>query len=186
MNTRRPDILACALWLQRRLGAFVFAVDHPGTPACTGAHRPEHPCDGSRGKHPCGRWSRDSTTDPAAIRVALGRGLRNLGIDCGKSGLLVVDEDRRGAFSEYAAGIVEQVPETFTVTTSKGHHFYFAQPAGEPLGNSPGQMAGHGIDIRGAGGFVVAPGSIHATEVLYAPADSAASVLPAPAWLVSA
>jgi len=182
--TRRPGILACALWLAARRG-FVFPLDHPGLPECAGAHKPGQPCDGQRGKHPCGRWSRDSTTDPAEIRRAF-RGLRNAGIDCGRSGLLVVDEDRPGAFGEYAASIGEQVPGTFTVVTGKGQHFYFAQPAGEPLGNSPGQLAGRGIDIRGAGGYVVAPGSVHASGVLYAPADSAAPVLPAPAWLVSA
>lgn len=125
----RPDIRACALWLQRRLGAFVFAVDHPGLAQCAGAHRPGQPCDGSRGKHPCGRWSRDSTADPGVIRAALSRGLRNIGADCGKSGLLVVDEDRPGAFAEYAASVRKVIPKTFTVATSKGRHLYFRQPA---------------------------------------------------------
>src|ERR1017187_612200 len=121
------DPVACAAWLQRRLGAFVFTVDHPGLPRCAGAHRPGQPCDGTRGKHPCGRWSRDSTSNPEVIRAALSRGLRNLGIDCGKSRLLVVDEDRPGAFDSYAASAGQRVPVTFTVTTGKGRHMYFRQ-----------------------------------------------------------
>jgi hypothetical protein len=182
----RPGVLACALWLQSHLGAFVFAVDHPGLSQCAGAHRPGQPCDGTRGKHPCGRWSRDSAAGPDVIRAALSRGLRNLGIDCGKSGLLVVDEDRPGAFAAYAAGTGQEIPATFTVPTSKGAHFYFRQPAGEPLGNGRGALAGRGIDVRGKGGFVVAPGSVHQTGMLYAPADSSAPVLPVPGWLAAA
>ena len=181
-----PDTLACALWLRRRLGAFVFAVDHPGMPECAGAHRPEHPCDGQRGKHPCGRWSRDSTNEPDVIRTVLSRGLRNLGIDCGKSGLLVVDEDRPGAFAAFAAGISEEIPVTFTVVTSKGQHFFLRQPDGEALGNGRGALTGQDIDIRGAGGFVVAPGSVHASGVVYMPLDSSVPVAPAPDWLVTA
>ncbi len=182
----RPDIAACAIWLQRRLGAFVFAVDHPGLPRCAGAHRPGQPCDGSRGKHPCGKWSRDSTSDPDVISAYLARGLRNIGVDCGKSALVVVDEDRPGAFGGYAAGIGEAIPATFTVTTSKGAHWYFRQPPGIPLGNSPGALAGRGIDIRGCGGFTVGPGSVHKTGALYAPVDPSVPVADSPGWLAAA
>jgi hypothetical protein len=181
-----PDILAAALWLQARHGMHVFAVDHPGLSECVGAHRPDQPCDGKRGKHPVGKWSRDATLDPGAIRAALSRGLRNVGIACGPSGLLLVDEDRPGAFCEYAASVGQAVPETFTVDTGRGRHFYFRAPDGPPLGNSPGALAGRAIDIRGRGGFVVAPGSIHVTGVIYSPVDSAALVVPTPEWLVTA
>ncbi len=182
-----PDILAVARWLQAGHGLHIFAVDHPGLPQCVGAHRPERPCDGKRGKHPVGRWSRDATNDPAVIEQKLRRGLRNLGIACGPSGLLVVDEDRAGAFAGYAAEVGEQLPETFTVETSKGHHFYFRAPEASKLGNGVGALAGRGIDIRGRGGFVVAPGSVHETGILYRPVSrSGAEILPAPDWLLSA
>ena len=174
------------MWLQQRLGAFVFALDHPGLPQCAGAHRPGQPCDGTRGKHPCGRWSRDSTASHEVIRAALLRGLRNLGIDCGKSGLLVVDEDRPGAFDSYAASAGYVVPVTFTVTTGKGRHVYFRQPPGAPLGNGIGALAGRGIDVRGNGGFVVGPGSVHDTGVCYLPVDAATPVVPVPDWLAGA
>ncbi len=182
----RREVEPCAVWLQERLGAFVFAVDHPGLPRCAGAHRPGQPCDGTRGKHPCGRWSRDSTDNPEVIRAALSRGLRNLGIDCGKSGLLVVDEDRPGAFDSYAASAGHVVPVTFAVTTGKGRHVYFRQPPGVPLGNGIGALAGLGIDVRGTGGFVVGPGSVHHSGVRYTPVDATVPVAPAPEWLTGA
>lgn len=180
-----PDVRDVAAWLQSRHGMALFAVDHPALPQCAGAHHPDRPCDGKRGKHPCGRWSRDAT-DPRRLAAELRRGPRNLGIACGPSGLLVVDEDQPAAFTAYATENGHQVPDTFTVKTSKGAHFYFLQPADGPVGNARGALAGRGIDVRGCGGFVVAPGSVHETGVLYEPVDSAAPILPMPEWLVSA
>src|SRR6266851_1990826 len=182
----RPDAVACAIWLQQHLGAFVFTVDHPGLSACAGAHRPGQPCDGTRGKHPCGRWSRDSTSSPDVIRAALSCGLRNLAIDCGKSDCLVIDEDRPGAFDEYAQSVGRVVPVTFTVTTAKGRHLYFRQPPGAPLGNRTGALSGRSIDVRGRGGYVVGAGSVHQAGVLYVPEDATAAIRPAPHWLVRA
>lgn len=177
-------IASWGTWLQLRLGAYVFPVDHPGLPRCAGWHRAGEPCDGKRGKHPCCRWTEASTSDPGVLRAMLGSRLRNLGIDTRKSGLLVVDEDRHGAFTEYAAGAGQVIPETFIVATAQGRHFYFRQPA-EPLGNAPGDLAGWDIDIRGKG-YVVAPGSVHETGVIYAPADPSVPVAPAPDWLITA
>jgi hypothetical protein len=185
-TVRWADAVTRATWLQQRLGAFVFTVDHPGLPRCAGAHRPGQQCDGTRGKHPCGRWTRDSTNDPDAICAALIRGARNLGIDCGKSGLLVIDEDTPGAFDQYARSIGQVIPVTFTVTTAKGRHIYFRQPPGAPLGNGTGALSGRGIDVRGRGGYVVGPGSVHQTGVLYTPVEVIAAMAPAPGWLVYA
>ena len=125
----RREVESWAVWLQERLGAFVFAVDHPGLPRCAGAHRPGQPCDGTRGKHPCGRWSRDSTDSPETIRAALSRGLRNVGIDCGKSGLLVVDEDRPGAFG--ASGAQARY-ENFRLLADDLTDRAYTLPKGEP------------------------------------------------------
>jgi hypothetical protein len=179
------DTLDCARWLASR-GLYVFAVDHPSLPHCAGAHKPDAPCDGKRGKHPCGRWSRDSTTDPERVIRAFSGPARNIGIDCGKSGLLVADEDEPGALNRYAASVGEILEPTFTVPTSRGAHYYHTQPAGDPYGNSPGQLAAFHIDARGKGGFVVGPGSTHESGHVYRPADAAAAILPAPAWLLAA
>jgi hypothetical protein len=179
-----PAITAWAVWLQRHIGAAVFPVDHPRLPRCAGWHKPGYPCDGKRGKHPCCRWTEASTSDPETIGAALAGRLRNIGIDTRKSGLLVVDEDQHGAFTQYAASVGQEIPETFTVSTAQGRHFYFRQPA-QPLGNGTGALSGRPIDIRGAG-YVVAPGSVHETGVIYTPANPSKPVAPVPDWLVTA
>jgi hypothetical protein len=141
-----PDIIDVAHWLQARHQLALFAVDHPGRPGCGGAHKE---CDGQRGKHPRGQWSRLATFSAAVIRAMLADGPWNLGVACKLSGLLVVDEDRPGAFAAFAASIGQAVEPTFTVTTAKGRHFYYRQDRGAPLGNGRGRLAGHGIDVRG-------------------------------------
>lgn len=192
-----PDVPACALWLQATLGLWVFDADHPGTPRCTGLHRRDAPYydkngQHQRGKHPASKWSRDATLDPDKIRAMLSRGLRNIGVACKKSGLLVVDEDKPGAYQQYATETGQHIEPTFTVVTSKGHHFYYRMPEGVHLGNGVGALAGRGIDIRGnggeenLGGYVIGPGSVHENGVLYTPVNSAAPILPAPGWLIAA
>ncbi len=180
-----PAITACAIWLQRQLGAAVFPVDHPDLPRCAGWHKPGEPCDGKRGKHPACRWTEASTTDPETIVAALAGQRRNIGIDTRKSGLLVVDEDEHGAFTAYAASVGQEIPETFTVSTAAGRHFYFLQPAGQPLGNGEGELRDLPINIRGAG-YVVGPGSVHETGVVYTPVSTSHRAVPAPDWLVTA
>jgi hypothetical protein len=179
-----PDILQVARWLQTRYGLYVFAVDHPGRPECGGSHRE---CDGQRGKHPRGHWSRLATLSPRLIGAQLAGGPWNIGTVCKQSALLVVDEDRAGAFPAFAASIGETIEPTFTVTTAKGRHFYYRQAEGAPLGNGRGQLAGHGIDVRGGGtgdgGYVVGPGSVHQTGVVYTPVDSSTPIRPVPGWL---
>ena len=105
----------------------------------------------------------------------------NAGIVTGTvSGLLVLDLDNDAAIAEAEA---RGVPATVTAATAKGRHCYFAHPGGT-IGNRAGIFPG--ADVRGDGGYVVAPGSIHPTGALYewitAP-DGTALAAP-PAWLV--
>lgn len=182
-----PSILSVALWLAEHHGCHVFRVDHPGRPECAGAHRE---CDGQRGKHPAGPWSRMASRHPAVIRAMFADGPWNIGIACKLSGLLVVDEDKPPAFAEFAAAAGKVIKPTFAVQTAKGTHWYYRQPEGSPLGNGRGALAGRGIDIRGGGagngGYVVGPGSVHATGVVYTITDPSAPVLPVPEWLAEA
>ena len=48
-----------------------------------------------------------------------------------------------------------------TATARGGVHLFFKQPNGEPLGNGRGELP-DGIDVRGSGGFVIAPGAVAA------------------------
>ena len=118
------------------------------------------------GKHPRGvkNWREESTTDPAAIRRWWGKWPdANIAIDTGKSGLLVLDAD---AYKDTYAGdslLSETDEQTPTVLTGGGgQHLYYRLPPGKAWGNATGTLP-TGIDIRGAGGFVVAPGSLHAS-----------------------
>jgi hypothetical protein len=88
----------------------------------------------------------------------------NIGVACGPAGLLVVDLDRpqgRSTFADLAAGLPPV--RTFTVATpSGGEHHYYTVETGGPAPSTVGRL-GAGIDTRGAGGYVVGPGSVRRT-----------------------
>jgi hypothetical protein len=74
------------------------------------------------------------------------------------------------------------LPARFTVRTGKGLHLYFAWPTSVSLRNSAGKI-GEGLDVRGEGGYVLAPGSVHPSGAIYSVAKGEA-IPPAPAWLL--
>ena len=115
------------------------------------------PCNG---KTPLVKWKQASTTDiPTLVHWAAEYPGCSWGIDCGKSGLFVIDDDR-GKNPEAVKSLLGLeleyglLPGTFTVrTVSQGFHYYHR---GEGR-NSAGNKLGPGLDTRGEGGFVVAP-----------------------------
>ena len=127
-------------------------------------------------KHPLGdlvpRGVKDATTDLDIIRAWWTRCPEaNIGLATGKgSGLIVLDVDPdKGGFETLSALIRRHgpLPETFVVHTGGGGlHFYFRHPGGK-VSNSSG-MIGPGLDIRGDGGYVLLPPSVHATSRDYA------------------
>jgi hypothetical protein len=79
------------------------------------------------------------------------------------SNIIVVDLDSDKAVDYYTSKKVEPSP---TVITAKGYHVYFKHPFTEQhIGNSVNSDIG--IDIRGEGGYVVAPPSVHPTGIRY-------------------
>jgi hypothetical protein len=126
-------------------------------------------------------WEERASTDFERIRRCWSQGPYNIGVACGPSRLLVVDCDtpkpdtppppapfnvpgvNEGAdvLVMLAERYAEPFPwSTFHVTTGRGGmHLYFRQPDGAPLRNTAGRL-GWLIDTRGAGGYVVGPGSI--------------------------
>ena len=110
-------------------------------------------------------------------------GERNVGIVTGAvSGLIVLDVDGpEGTESLKSCG---GLPETPTVRTGKGRHYYFRHPGGQ-VRNFAGKLPG--IDLRGDGGYVVAPPSIHPDDPEYtwelSPDD--APLADPPEWLVA-
>jgi len=86
----------------------------------------------------------------------------NVGIITGSiSGIFVLDIDSPGA-KVYTKD--RGIPDTPIAATSKGVHIYFDYPSFS-LGNK--SDAKIGMDIRGEGGYVVAPPSIHETGIIY-------------------
>jgi hypothetical protein len=126
-----------------------------------------------------------ATTNAKMIITWFAGTLRNIGIECGKSGVVVVDEDAYGELQRFADEHGVTVPETFTVTTSKGKHYYFAAREDHPLGNQEGAFKGYKINIRAGNAYVVGPGSVHATGVVYT-IENAVLPVPVPDWLIAA
>jgi hypothetical protein len=111
-------------------------------------------------------WPEAATTDAGTISAWWSRWPdANIGIATGaKSGTIVLDVDVKTggleSFEELKARIPAW-PDTLTARTgSGGLHVYFQTLDGLQVRNSAGRLA-PGLDIRGEGGFVVAPPSIH-------------------------
>jgi Bifunctional DNA primase/polymerase, N-terminal/MarR family len=94
----------------------------------------------------------------------------NIGIRTGaESGLLVLDVDVQhggsGTLKELEARH-GKLPETAQVLTGGGgRHYLFSHP-GREVRNSAGKL-GHGLDVRGDGGYIVAPPSVHESGRAY-------------------
>jgi putative DNA primase/helicase len=141
-----------------------------------------------------------ATTDEAQIRAWWGRWPQAMiGLPTGQAiGAFVVDVDAgadkaTGEIFEaaalqmqLAAAIGTPLPPTLVAMTPRGGvHLYFCYPAGEDVGNRAGLLGkGSRIDIRGNGGYVIAPPSLRKDGVAYSWADDAAAISEPPAALV--
>jgi hypothetical protein len=133
-------------------------------------------------------WPTQATGDEATVRRWWRKWpTADLGIATG-AGLLVLDVDPRHGGDASLVDLERQhgpLPETPRVLTGGGGaHFYFAvdRSIRSRTGLAPG------IDLRGDGGFVVAPPSLHANGRRYAwePGASPNDVplAPLPVWLL--
>ena len=88
-----------------------------------------------------------------------------IGICTGEiSGLLVVDCDNDGAYQK----IQDLLPDSFVTCiakTPRGYHIYLIYPKGEQISNAAGIMPG--VDVRGQGGYIIAPGSVNTEGKAY-------------------
>ena len=125
-------------------------------------------------KHPItDRGFKDATTDRETIRRWWTRWPQaNIGMPTGRrSGLLVIDVDSGKEGFENLAALIHcygEWPETLTVRTGgEGMHFLFRYPPDTEIRNDEGRKLGSGIDVRGEGGYVLLPPSVHATRRAY-------------------
>jgi len=124
---------------------------------------PVFPC--GRNKQPCipkaagGTGLNDATRDPAIIRRLFAHHHAMLvGVPTGEaSGFDVLDLDYRHGAAAWEQVNVHRLPETRThATPSGGRHLLFHHAPG--VRNSASRIAA-GIDVRGAGGYVIFPPS---------------------------
>src|SRR4249919_2741336 len=131
-------------------------------------------------------WAADASCNVGEVAAEFaGRDL-NYGIHCGKSGLVVLDEDRPGALQRYAAEHGHVIPSTYQVSTGKGVHFYFDAPPGWANGNRAGALAAYGIDVRSGNGYVLGAGSVHPNGEPYKAENPDAPTVLLPSWAADA
>lgn len=108
-----------------------------------------------RGKMPLLSWKKFQDEKPSNEQLqSWDNTNHNIGIITGHiSGIFVVDID-----GEYPSHWPE-MPKTWTVKTSKGLHYYFHLKPEQHFSNRAGLAKN--VDIRGNGGYVVAPPSRH-------------------------
>jgi putative DNA primase/helicase len=153
-----------------------------------------NPKCGSPGKHPL--------TANGVLNATTDRGLilewwatypdANIGIATGDaSGIVVLDIDAKSGGEETLTNLEQRndmLPDTWAVETGGGGlHFYFQMPNVD-VRNSAGAI-GPGIDVRGNGGYVVAPPSLHVSGERYAWSERLHPRLipypaPVPHWLL--
>ena len=132
-----------------------------------------------------GSWKERATCDPAQVDEWWRRWPEaNIGCHPGASGHIVLDvDDKNGKTGSVSLAMLEvengPLPPTMTcVTATGGRHLWFK---GDGF-NTAGDL-GPGLDTRGAGGFLVMPGStVPAGE--YALVD-ASEPAPAPPWFLA-
>src|SRR5262249_18137281 len=111
----------------------------------------------------------------------------NIGIATGEpSGIFVIDVDGIDAEAELRKLEAQHgtLPASVEAITARGRHIYFRMPATD-VRNSTGKIAA-GVDVRGTGGFVIAPPSSHPSGRRYAwSVDCASAIADAPAWLLA-
>lgn len=114
------------------------------------------------GKHPAIPW-RDMPAGKVVVREGCGKGLAT----GQRSKVFVVDEDTIGTWLTWLTNHGETVDTTFTVSTPRpGRHYYYTVPDGLKTPNTISELA-PGLDTRGDGGYVVFPGSPHASGGTY-------------------
>jgi Bifunctional DNA primase/polymerase, N-terminal len=122
------------------------------------------------------RWEERACTDPERVARYWPSDRHNVGSACGPSGRVVIDLDTHGTLPEdwrlpgikdgrdVLAQLCEWAGQPWPETRMKrtpldGWHLEFLTPGGRVIRNSAGKI-GPLIDVRGAGGYVLAAGSV--------------------------
>jgi hypothetical protein len=178
-----PSILEAALQYGARGWPVLplYGIDESGHCRCKRGAA----CD-SPGKHPCirtGKAFAAASCEPAQIHAwfdGVKGERRNLGLPTGGE-LAVVDVDGAegvATLRQLLAG--RQLDPTLMAVSGReggGRHLYL-------YANRAPTNSGAGLDIRGEGGLVVAPPSMHASGKRYHWLDASADISDMPAWML--
>lgn len=75
------------------------------------------------------------------------------------SNIVVIDIDTKAEDSKLFKQYLADYPTDYVVETRKGYHLYYTYPKIGSVGNSIGKLQEH-VDVRGDGGYVVAPPTV--------------------------
>jgi uncharacterized protein YidB (DUF937 family) len=127
---------------------------------------------------------KDATKEPSQIeKWWRAQPMANIGLAIPEK-VFVVDLDGEAAGNAWInmCGRNGEPSNTLTVITNRGRHLYFRSNV--EVNNSTGRIGAH-IDVRGDGGYSVAPPSVHPSGSIYALDKSAGiEIADAPQWLV--
>jgi len=146
-------------------------------------------------KHPFGRLAkngRNSAVTDAKEVERIWRDAHAANIGACTDNIVALDVDPRHGGDETLKALEAEygpLPRTWrSLTGGGGEHIFFRQPEGEKIRNSSGSI-GPGIDVRGVGGYILAPGSVHISgrtyewNVDYHPDETAVGDMPP--WLLA-
>lgn len=163
----------------------VWGVNDEGICACRNGQQCKSP-----GKHPVDNgWQQKDRLSKADAygEFATASSPRNIGLRTGEaSGFWALDIDPKSGGDQSLLSLEAQygrLPATRVHRTgSNGLHYLFELPGDFPVTNARGRLP-RGIDVRGNGGFIVAPGSI--TGVGAYRTENGDDIAPAPEWLLN-
>lgn len=137
--------------------------------------------DGKRGKTPrCANGLTDGTTSEFQIKKWWGMWPRsNIGL-CTGAAFVVLDIDSPDAEAQLEI-MGYEVPESLQVRTGRGRHVYLKGDVS--IRNRAALLGEKGVDIRGEGGYVVAPPSLHENGRVYEFENDEVPMAGIPQWM---
>lgn len=115
---------------------------------------------GKVNKAPLCKWRDQATLTPTSEHF---RYANAIGVDCGKSKIVVLDFDNKPNASEVVESFVakygELPPTRIHKTITGGYHYIYSIPDNVEITNSASKIL-EGFDVRGNGGFAVFEGSL--------------------------